>query len=523
MKLPRGFSLWFLSWLAATAAAQTAIDLRTQAKSVDFSAASSTRPLKTGTALPATCTTGEMFFKSNAPAGTNLYGCAATNVWSQQAGGTGGSGAGTPNVSQSFTSSTAVTVNHALGTTNVIVQCYDTISKAIEAGTVTVIDASSVAITFQSPQSGRCVVNGTGGSGAGGSGGGTGESNTGSNAGTGGVGPFYQKFGVDLQFKNLNSGSGRISITNDTVNREIDIDAVPAGFDLATIGGSLSASQIASASKQGNGSKLQTFGNGSTAVNDCAKFDASGNLVSAGAPCGTSTGGEANTASNAGVGGTGVFYQKSGVDLQFKNINAASSRVSVANDATNREVDIDVVPGNLDLSVLGGSLSPSQIVATGRQGNGAKVQMYGTGTVAANDCAKFDASGNLVSAGAPCGAGGGGDTIDADFGIVITQSGAGTKKISVDTATVPTFLTGTTSLDFSSIAQSACAELTLPVPGAATGDSVAAGWPQTLESGLTGTMFVSSQNTVTVRLCKITTGSVDPANQAFRATVVRSF
>ncbi len=525
MKLPRGFSLCLLSALAAsTAAAQTAIDLRTQAKSVDFSAASMTKPMKTGTALPATCTTGDMYFKSDAPAGGNLYGCVSANTWSQQAGGAGGgSGAGTPNVSQSFTTATAVTVNHALATTNVIVQCYDGASKAIEANTVTVIDSSSVAVTFSSPQSGRCVVNGTGGSGGGGGGGGSGESNTASNVGTAGIGPFHQKFGIDLQFKNLNSGSNRVSVTNDTVNREIDIDVVPANFDLAGIGGSLSAAQITAASKQGNGAKLQTFGTGTPAANDCAKFDASGNLTSAGAPCGSAGGGEANTASNAGVGGVGVFHQKSGVDLQFKSINAASSRVSVSNDATNREVDIDVVSSNLDLSLFGGSLAPSQIAATGRQGNGAKVQMSGTGTPAANDCAKFDANGNIVSAGAACGAGGGGDTIESDFGIVITQTGASVKKVGVDTATVPTFLSATTSLDFTTIAQSACSELSLNVPGAATGDAVAAGWPHTLDTGLSGTMFVSSQNTVTVRLCKITTGSVDPANQAFRATIVRSF
>ena len=485
-----------------------------------------TKPMKTGTVLPATCTTGDMFFKSDAPAGSNLYGCASANTWSQQAGGGagGGTGPGTPNVSQSFTTATAVTVNHALATTNVIVQCYDGTSKAIEANSVTVIDSSSVAVTFSSPQTGRCVVNGTGGSGGGGGGGGSGEANTASNVGTAGVGPFHQKFGTDLQFKNLNSGSNRVSVTNDTVNREIDIDLVPANLDLAGIGGSLSASQIAAASKQGNGSKLQTFGGGTANANDCARFDASGNIVSAGAACGTGgAGGEVNTASNAGVGGVGVFHQKTGVDLQFKSINAASSRVSVANDAANREVDVDVVQSNLDLSLLGGSLAPSQIAATGRQGNGSKVQMSGTGTPAANDCAKFDANGNIVSAGAACGAGGGGDSIEADFGVVITQTGAGVKKVGVDTATVPTFLSATTSLDFTSIAQNACSELTLNVPGAATGDSVAAGWPHTLDAGLTGTMFVSSQNTVTVRLCKITTGSVDPANQAFRATIVRSF
>lgn len=55
----------------------------------------------------------------------------------------------------------------------------------------------------------------------------------------------------------------------------------------------------------------------------------------------TSTG-ESNTASNVGVGGVGVFKQKSGVDLQFKNINAGSNKVTITNDTTNSEIDIDV-------------------------------------------------------------------------------------------------------------------------------------------------------------------------------------
>jgi hypothetical protein len=36
-------------------------------------------------------------------------------------------------------------------------------------------------------------------------------------------------------------------------------------------------------------------------------------------------------------------------------------------------------------------------------------------------------------------------------------------------------------------------------------------------------MWVSSANNVTVRLCKITAGIVDPANNTYRATIVRSF
>jgi hypothetical protein len=68
------------------AAAQTRVDLRTQSKSVDFTAASSTRPLKAGVTLPATCTVGEMFFKTDGPAGRNVYGCANADTWQLQGG-----------------------------------------------------------------------------------------------------------------------------------------------------------------------------------------------------------------------------------------------------------------------------------------------------------------------------------------------------------------------------------------------------------------------------------------------------
>ena len=94
---------------------QTQVDLRTQGKSVDFSAASATRPLKTGISLPGTCSTGEMFFKTDAAAGQNLYGCASANSWVQQAG--GGSpvtGSGASSVSQLFDFQVARTASATL-------------------------------------------------------------------------------------------------------------------------------------------------------------------------------------------------------------------------------------------------------------------------------------------------------------------------------------------------------------------------------------------------------------------------
>ena len=68
-------------------------------------------------------------------------------------------------------------------------------------------------------------------------------------------------------------------------------------------------------------------------------------------------GGESNTASNQGSGGVGVFYQKNGLDLQFKNINAGSSKITSANDAGNNEIDIDISEGNLTLDNIGGTLA----------------------------------------------------------------------------------------------------------------------------------------------------------------------
>jgi hypothetical protein len=46
-----------------TAVGQTQVDLGTQAKSVDFSAASSTKPFATGATLPATCRVRSSFWR----------------------------------------------------------------------------------------------------------------------------------------------------------------------------------------------------------------------------------------------------------------------------------------------------------------------------------------------------------------------------------------------------------------------------------------------------------------------------
>lgn len=45
--------------------------------------------LLSGTALPATCTVGDIFFDTDATAGSNVYGCTASDTWTLQGTGTG--------------------------------------------------------------------------------------------------------------------------------------------------------------------------------------------------------------------------------------------------------------------------------------------------------------------------------------------------------------------------------------------------------------------------------------------------
>jgi len=77
--------IWAVCW-SVPLAAQTQVDLRTQSKNVDFQAAAFTKPFKSGTALPMTCTQGEMFFLTSAAPGTNVYGC-PNGGWVSEGGG----------------------------------------------------------------------------------------------------------------------------------------------------------------------------------------------------------------------------------------------------------------------------------------------------------------------------------------------------------------------------------------------------------------------------------------------------
>lgn len=74
------------------------------------------------------------------------------------------------------------------------------------------------------------------------------------------------------------------------------------------------------------------MGDGSTAGGEL-KFSPTGNI---------------NSAANVGTAGVGVFKQISSGELQLKNINAGSNKVSITNDTGNNEIDVDLVEGNIN-------------------------------------------------------------------------------------------------------------------------------------------------------------------------------
>jgi hypothetical protein len=204
-------------------------------------------------------------------------------------------------------------------------------------------------------------------------GGGGGEANTASNVGVGGVGLFKQKTGVNLEFRNINSGSSKISVTLDTPSNEVDIDVVEANVNhnallnyVANQHIDHSTVSINAGTGLSGGGDITTTRTLSLDVNSLTTdpSPALGDFIPTYDISATAQrkititslqaliGGEANTASNVGVGGVGLFKQKTGVNLEFRNINSGSSKVSVTLDTPNNEVDIDVVEANINHNAL---------------------------------------------------------------------------------------------------------------------------------------------------------------------------
>jgi len=88
--------------------------------------------------------------------------------------------------------------------------------------------------------------------------------------------------------------------------------------------------------------------------------------------------GEANTASNVGVGGVSVFKQKTGVDLEFNSIIADSALLTVTLDVGNNEIGLDL--GSVASTDLSDATNIALLDATNAWSDGIKQTFNPSGT-----------------------------------------------------------------------------------------------------------------------------------------------
>lgn len=111
MALRKKYPLLILAVAAKMVSAQTQINLQTQSRDVDFSAASSTKPAQTGTFLPSSCSPGSVFLLLSSPPGQNVYVCTSSGIWSLQ----GNGGGAAPNVMALTASGSALSIGANCG------------------------------------------------------------------------------------------------------------------------------------------------------------------------------------------------------------------------------------------------------------------------------------------------------------------------------------------------------------------------------------------------------------------------
>jgi hypothetical protein len=630
---------------------QTSVDLRTQSKSIDFSGSGSTKPMQTGSTLPSSCTVGQFFFLTSAPAGSNVYACNAVNTWSVEGNslsvnaGTanqvlssngsniqwlslGGDVSGVPagltvnrlqgrpvstaapsngqvlqwnsaanqwqaaasqagNSSYVFTVQTSITIPgsvHQFGTTNLIVNCYDNSSppQNVEPDRIQINPTNyNVTVSFSAAQSGYCVVNGAG---------------TASVGGGGSVASVFGRTGAvmsqagDYSFGQISGtiGSNQMPTAGGDVNGSLTAATVtglqnravaattPANGQALLWNSGASAWQPGTVA--GGGAVSSVFGRGGAVTAQSGDYSfsqlsgsvASGQLPSAGGDLGgslTSATVKAiqgqPVASTFPSNGQALVWNSSAGAWQASNISSSGGGATLANQLG----DLAAVRTSSTVLTIGAGCTPTSPcnVRFGYQVfniiNSATATISGSSTGVAyiyiNNSGTLLVGHNLTVA---CTAGcaqqtgitsfppnvlpiyswtattgtwdstGGRDqrafistkTLAGGQGIVITET-PGQSTLAVDNGVIPTYLMGNATLNFPSITTGTCAaDQSISLSGANPGDSVAPGWPS-LPTGIFGAMFVSSTNTVTIRLCNLSGLAIDPPSSTYKATIVRNY
>lgn len=453
---------------------------------MDFSGVP-TKPFQTGTVLPTTCSVGATFFKADAAAGQNFYGCTATNVWTVEASGAGTAAGSAANYSAAFTSQTSIVIPgtaHGYTTSNLLVQCYDTGSSIIIPSSVSIDSATyDVTIGFLSAHSGRCLVNGGGSGGSGGS-------------GASSVASVFGRTGAILaQTGDYNSSQITGTVSGDVSGNlsalvVTGIQGQPVAATPATNGQVLAWN----AALAQWGPSTVSSGSGSGVISTLGVALSNSTVLTIGAGC------SAAAPCNVRFGSTVWSIQRPATATVASGTGTAFIYVDQTGTVT--------VGHNLSVTCSAGCQAQTGITSF-------PINTIPIATWTATN-GTWDAQGSDWRAWLST------KVLSAGQGIMVIDTG-GTSTVAVDATVVPTYFKGSASLGFPGIPNGACAaDQAISVPGAAPGDAVAPGWPALLP-GLFGTMLVSGANTIDVRLCNLSGMTVYPAIATFSATIIRSF
>lgn len=493
MRIRNGRAWLLEAALAASAFAQTQVDLRTQGRNADFSNGP-VKPFQTGTVLPGTCSRGQAFFKTDAPAGQNIYACTAQDVWSLE----------TPAALPDATGQSGK-VLAASGSGAQWTGLAGDISGMVNSTVVGGIQGRPVSSAI--PAGGQLLI-----------------WNNSTRQWEPGNAPVNYSLPFTSQTNVVIPGSWHgYPTTNlvvdcyDGAENRVEPNSVSIDDATRTVVITFSAPQsgrcVVSGAGAGGASGLPAgAGDGQVLMWNAA----SGQWV-AGVP-----------ASSA------ALLQVTRDSSTLLTIGAACSVASPCNVFIGGAVHSIQVPAHVTLTGGAGTAfiyvdqnglinvghNLSITCSTGCQ-SVAQISGFPVGVI---PLAVWTATGGIWDPG-------GSDSrpwlsvsgVGAGQGIAVSNV-AGVSTVAVDPAVVAIYVSGAAVLDFPSIANGACApELTVAVSGAAPGDEVAAGWPGTLEPGLIGTMRVSAADTVAVRLCNFSGAAQDPASAMFTAKVIRSY
>ena len=434
------------------------VDLRSQTKGVDFSKAPVTKPFRTGTALPATCTVGDSFFKTDAASGQNLYGCTAVNIWTVESGG------GLP--------AYAGNADHLLGTNGSLaswVALGGDLSGAPQSILVNGLQGRRVAAT--TPTDGQVLrwnsnaLNWEPGTVASFSGSST--SNTGGDL-TGLVSNATVTRMQNKPVSSLTPSDGQV-LTWNTSSGQWQPQA-PTG----TAGGS------------------GTTGSGISSA--LSVTYSSANTITVGAGCSLATPCNVRFGNNVlGVTNSYTVTWQSGSGNVFIYVSNTGAVTVGTTITVTCSTGCQVASGTSGFPVNSIPLFTWNAIPGGWDPAGG-----------------HDLRAYLSS-----------KTLSAGTGVILVESGQ-QSTIGVDTTLVPTYTTGSGTLAFGLLAAAACsADVVLSVPGAAMGDALAPGWPASLPAGVLGMMRVTAANAVSIRVCNLGSTPANVVSDSFRATVVR--